>query len=253
MARWRRQEAARPRGGAGARWALAASGARGVSAPVSPGGVAQAASWAGGDGGGGESRHGGGTAGSGVVSMAAGAGRGDGTAASVAEVSGAAAAAGGGPEFAVVAGNRCRTAELAADGGKAAKVDEVAVSAGAAEAAERAAGVAEAADRAAMTSLAAETAAGPSRAVALAFKRASIKSITGSMTSSSWVEARGAAGATRVATEPQEGTTAGREPTASAAVEISAPASPGGVSQAASQTGSGVVGTRSRCDGGAAG
>ena len=253
MTRWRRQEAARPQGGVGARRAPAASGARGVSTPASPGGVAQAASWAGGDSGGGESRHDGGTVRSDVVSMAAGAGRDDGTAASIAEGGGAAVAAGGGPKFAVVAGNRCGTAEPAAGGGKAAKVGGVAVSAGAAEAAGGAAGIAEAADRAASTSLAAETAAGPSRAVASPRKRASIRSITGSATPLSGVEARGAAGAARVATEPQGGMAVDREPTASAATDISAPASPEGVAQAASWAGSDVIGVESRCDGRAAG
>ena len=76
---------------------------------------------------------------------AAGAGRGDGTAAGIAEADRAAAAAGSGAKFAVVAANRCRTAESAADGGRAAEVGRTAVSVGAAEAVERAVGTARAA------------------------------------------------------------------------------------------------------------
>ena len=76
---------------------------------------------------------------------AAGAGRGDGTAAGIAEASRAAAVAGGGAKFAVVAANRCGTAELAADGGKAAEVGRTAVPAGVAEVAGRAVDAARAA------------------------------------------------------------------------------------------------------------
>ena len=253
MTRWRRQEAARPQGGVGARRAPAASGARGVSTPASPGGVAQAASWAGGDSGGGESRHDGGTVGSDVVRMAVGAGRGDGTAAGIAEVGGAAAAAGGGPEFAVIAGNRCGMAESAAGGAKAIKAVGAAIPAGAAEAAERAAGAAEAADRAASTSLAAETAAGVAGAVTVAETAGSAVGTAEAASAESSAGLESAVGAARVAAEPQGCMAADRESTASVATDISAPAFPKGVSQAASQAGSGVIGVESRCDGRAAG